>query len=134
MLHRTLGHGGNRSGRNGRGSQSETGLELADEWVGRNAMRVVALGEMGIGNTTTAATLVAALLAADPGAKVLAGGQSLMPVLAFRLAAPSLLVDLHHCATTGCRMLLDLRAAFETEAQLFASDPNLGPTSWSPAV
>jgi carbon-monoxide dehydrogenase medium subunit len=34
------------------------------------------------------------LLAGDPGAKVIAGGQSLMPVLAFRLAAPSLLVDL----------------------------------------
>jgi aerobic carbon-monoxide dehydrogenase medium subunit len=36
-----------------------------------------------------------ALLAANPGsAKLLAGGQTLMPVLAFRLAAPSLLVDL----------------------------------------
>ncbi len=35
-----------------------------------------------------------ALLAAHPGAKALAGGQSLMPVLAFRLATPSLLVDL----------------------------------------
>src|SRR5580700_3034736 len=35
-----------------------------------------------------------ALLAADPGAKPIAGGQSLMPVLNFRLAAPSLLVDL----------------------------------------
>ena len=35
-----------------------------------------------------------ASLAADPSAKVLAGGASLMPVLAFRLAAPSLLVDL----------------------------------------
>jgi carbon-monoxide dehydrogenase medium subunit len=35
-----------------------------------------------------------ALLAANPGAKALAGGQSLMPVLAFRLATPSLLVDL----------------------------------------
>jgi carbon-monoxide dehydrogenase medium subunit len=37
-----------------------------------------------------------ALLAADPGAKAIAGGQSLMPVLNFRLAAPSLLVDLRH--------------------------------------
>jgi carbon-monoxide dehydrogenase medium subunit len=37
-----------------------------------------------------------ALLAADPGAKPIAGGQSLMPVLNFRLAAPSLLVDLRH--------------------------------------
>ena len=37
-----------------------------------------------------------ALLASDPGAKPIAGGQSLMPVLNFRLAAPSLLVDLRH--------------------------------------
>jgi carbon-monoxide dehydrogenase medium subunit len=35
-----------------------------------------------------------ALLAADPEAKAIAGGQSLMPVLNFRLAAPTLLVDL----------------------------------------
>jgi 2-furoyl-CoA dehydrogenase FAD binding subunit len=34
------------------------------------------------------------LLAADPGAKVLAGGQSLVPLLSMRLAAPSALVDL----------------------------------------
>ena len=35
-----------------------------------------------------------ALLASRPGAKALAGGQSLIPTMAFRLAAPSLLVDL----------------------------------------
>jgi carbon-monoxide dehydrogenase medium subunit len=34
------------------------------------------------------------LLAADPEAIAIAGGQSLMPILAFRLATPSLLVDL----------------------------------------
>src|SRR4051794_1129772 len=34
------------------------------------------------------------LLALNPEAVVIAGGQSLMPVLAFRLATPSLLVDL----------------------------------------
>ena len=34
------------------------------------------------------------LLASNPEAFVIAGGQSLMPVLAFRLATPSLLVDL----------------------------------------
>ena len=34
------------------------------------------------------------LLAAHPGAKPLAGGQSLLPTMAFRLAAPPLLVDL----------------------------------------
>ena len=34
------------------------------------------------------------LLASNPEAVVIAGGQSLMPILAFRLATPSLLVDL----------------------------------------
>jgi aerobic carbon-monoxide dehydrogenase medium subunit len=34
------------------------------------------------------------LLAANEGAKIISGGQSLMPLLAFRLAAPTLLVDL----------------------------------------
>jgi CO/xanthine dehydrogenase FAD-binding subunit len=38
------------------------------------------------------------LPASNPHAFVIAGGQSLMPVLAFRLATPSLLVDLRrHC-------------------------------------
>ena len=35
-----------------------------------------------------------ALLASRPGAKALSGGQSLLPTMAFRLATPSLLVDL----------------------------------------
>jgi carbon-monoxide dehydrogenase medium subunit len=35
-----------------------------------------------------------ALLAADPTARLIAGGQSLIPMLAFRLATPNLLVDL----------------------------------------
>jgi carbon-monoxide dehydrogenase medium subunit len=35
-----------------------------------------------------------ALLASNPGAKPLAGGQSLVPTMAFRLAAPPMLVDL----------------------------------------
>lgn len=34
-------------------------------------------------------------LAADPDAKVLAGGQSLIPLLSMRLAAPSMLVDIN---------------------------------------
>jgi len=42
---------------------------------------------------TTLAEAVA-ILAAEDGARPLAGGQSLLPVLAFRLAAPSVLVDL----------------------------------------
>ncbi|MBX6312167.1 MAG: nicotinate-nucleotide--dimethylbenzimidazole phosphoribosyltransferase [Isosphaeraceae bacterium] len=42
------------------------GLELAEAWVAREAVRVVALGEMGIGNSTTAAVLIAALTGRDP--------------------------------------------------------------------
>ncbi|GAB3854694.1 xanthine dehydrogenase family protein subunit M [Nocardioides maradonensis] len=37
---------------------------------------------------------VVSVLAAEPDAKVIAGGQSLMPLLAMRLAGPSVLVDL----------------------------------------
>jgi aerobic carbon-monoxide dehydrogenase medium subunit len=41
------------------------------------------------------------LLASREGAKALAGGQSLIPTMAFRLAAPSLLVDLRKISTLG---------------------------------
>ena len=37
-------------------------------------------------------------LLARPGAKVLAGGQSLVPLLSMRLAAPELLVDVNGLA------------------------------------
>jgi 2-furoyl-CoA dehydrogenase FAD binding subunit len=40
-------------------------------------------------------TEAVAALAGDPDAKVLAGGQSLVPLLSMRLAAPSLLVDIN---------------------------------------
>jgi aerobic carbon-monoxide dehydrogenase medium subunit len=36
-----------------------------------------------------------AILSADAGSKVLAGGQSLLPMMAFRLAGPTVLVDLN---------------------------------------
>ena len=39
---------------------------------------------------------VALMSASDGGARILAGGQSLMPVMAFRLATPSALVDLRN--------------------------------------
>jgi carbon-monoxide dehydrogenase medium subunit len=42
-----------------------------------------------------------AALAADPGAKVLAGGQSLVPLLSMRLAAPSALVDINALPDLG---------------------------------
>lgn len=49
------------------------------------------------------ATLDEALgaLAEDPGAKVLAGGQSLVPLLSMRLAAPSTLVDINALPDLG---------------------------------
>ena len=42
------------------------GLELADRWAGDEGFRVIAPGEMGIGNTTTASALAAALAGATP--------------------------------------------------------------------
>ena len=52
------------------------------------------------------------LLARSPGAKVLAGGQSLVPLLSMRLAAPEMLVDINalpdldhvRCAADGVRV------------------------------
>jgi aerobic carbon-monoxide dehydrogenase medium subunit len=44
----------------------------------------------------TLAEAISLLQAADGNAKVISGGQSLMPMLAFRLAVPELLVDLKH--------------------------------------
>src|SRR5262245_61386229 len=43
---------------------------------------------------TTVSEAVQLLASRDGDAKAIAGGQSLMPMLAFRLAAPTLLVDL----------------------------------------
>jgi nicotinate-nucleotide--dimethylbenzimidazole phosphoribosyltransferase len=40
----------------------QVGLDLGDRWTRREGFRVVGLGEMGIGNSTTAATLIAALV------------------------------------------------------------------------
>lgn len=42
-----------------------------------------------------------AALAGEPGAKVLAGGQSLVPLLSMRLAAPSMLVDINALPDLG---------------------------------
>ena len=42
-----------------------------------------------------------AALAGKPGAKVLAGGQSLVPLLSMRLAAPSMLVDINGLLDLG---------------------------------
>src|SRR5438270_9503377 len=58
----------------------------------------------------TLAEAIALLSAHDGEAKVLAGGQSLVPILAFRLAAPKLLVDL--------RKLTDLRTIKITQDRI----------------
>ena len=47
---------------------------------------------------TTLSEAVALLASHDGDAKALAGGQSLVPMLAFRVASPSLLVDLRKLA------------------------------------
>lgn len=40
-----------------------------------------------------------AMLAADENARVIAGGQTLVPMMAMRLARPTLLIDINHIAT-----------------------------------
>jgi 2-furoyl-CoA dehydrogenase FAD binding subunit len=65
-----------------------------------------------------------ALLAGASGAKVLAGGQSLVPLLSMRLAAPSMLVDINalpdlayvRCSADGVRV-----GALARHAQVLAS-------------
>ena len=42
------------------------GLQLGSGWSGKRGYRAIALGEMGIGNSTTAAALIAALTGAAP--------------------------------------------------------------------
>jgi carbon-monoxide dehydrogenase medium subunit len=82
----------------------------------------------------TLADAVALLAARAGGAKLLAGGQSLMPVLNFRLAAPSLLVDLNRIpgldgigiGADGVRLGAMVRwRAIERDSRLAAAHPLL---------
>ena len=50
---------------------------------------------------STVAEAVSLLASRNGNAKVISGGQSLMPMLAFRLAAPELLVDIKHLKDLG---------------------------------
>ena len=68
-------------------------------------------------------------LAADPGAKVLAGGQSLVPLLSMRLAAPTSLVDInalpdldHVRVDQGDRPAVVRVGALARHADVLASD------------
>lgn len=74
--------------------------------------------------------------ASHPGASLFGAYGGLSCLLAPELTRAGLFEALrrrHHYATTGCRMLLDVRAGFAADAQLFDSDPNLGPSDWRPA-
>jgi hypothetical protein len=74
--------------------------------------------------------------ASHPGASLFGAYGGLFCLLANDLTRAGLLDALrrrHHYATTGCRLVLDVRASFDAEAQLHADDPHLGPTSSTPA-
>jgi Protein of unknown function (DUF3604) len=69
--------------------------------------------------------------ASHPGASLFGAYGGLSCLLATGLTRGELFDALrrrHHYGTTGCRMLLDVRAAFDAPAERFADDPNLGPT------
>jgi hypothetical protein len=70
--------------------------------------------------------------ASHPGASLFGAYGGLSCLLAPELTRAGLFDALRrrrHYATTGCRMLLDVQAAFDGEAELFADDPQLGPTT-----
>lgn len=74
--------------------------------------------------------------ASHPGASLFGAYGGLSCLLAPELTRAGLFEALrrrHHYATTGCRLLLDVRAAFDAEAELFADDPLLGPTTSTPS-
>src|SRR5215510_5997703 len=71
---------------------------------------------------------VALLSPHDGDAKVLAGGQSLMPILAFRLAAPKMLVDLRTIKVTPDGVALGAMARWcdiESDQRLRTTHPLL---------
>lgn len=72
--------------------------------------------------------------ASHPGASLFGAYGGLSCILAKELTRQGIADALrkrHHYATTGCRMVLDTRVEFAGDAELFADDPNLGPTTSS---
>ena len=68
--------------------------------------------------------------ASHPGATKFGAYGGLTCMLARELTRAGLLDALrrrHHYGTTGCRMVLDVRAGFDQEVKIFDDDPNLGP-------
>ncbi len=75
--------------------------------------------------------------ASHPGATKFGAYGGLTCMLAPAFTRDGLLESLrrrHHYGTTGCRMILDVKAVFDTPAELFDEDPNLGPTTSRPAT
>jgi len=73
--------------------------------------------------------------ASHPGASLFGAYGGLSCLFAGELTRAGLADALrrrHHYATTGCRMMLDVRANFDTDAQLYADDPQLGPATSMP--
>lgn len=70
--------------------------------------------------------------ASFPGATTFGSYGGLTCMLASQLSRAGLIDALrrrHHYGTTGCRMVLDVRADFDSDADLFDDDPNLGPAA-----
>src|SRR3954469_2814549 len=70
--------------------------------------------------------------ASHPGASLFGSYGGLSCLLAAELTRDGLMDALrrrHHYATTGCRLVLGVKAAFDSDAQLFADDPQLGLTT-----
>lgn len=72
--------------------------------------------------------------ASHPGASLFGAYGGLSCILARGLTRADIFDALrrrHHYATTGCRVVLDTSVRFDSEAELFADDPNLGPATSS---
>ena len=69
--------------------------------------------------------------ASYPGASLFGAYGGLTCMLAADLTRGAIMDSLrrrHHYGTTGCRMILDTRVRFDSPAELYDDDPNLGPT------
>jgi hypothetical protein len=74
--------------------------------------------------------------ASYPGASLFGAYGGLTCMLASELGRAGIMDALrrrHHYGTTGCRMILDVTARFDSPAELYDDDPNLGPTGSRPA-
>jgi hypothetical protein len=75
--------------------------------------------------------------ASHPGATKFGSYGGLTCMLATELTREALADSLrkrHHYGTTGCRMILDVKAQFLTGADLFDADPRLGKTNSEPTL